>query len=146
MSFKCPPCAGFCVFKTTLDEVLLVNDCGFPKGKLDLIENTDQKNKKPKKKLEESLVGAYRELKEETGLPADKIKQIGSDYIDEMSVKGNPATRYYVAVIMDDTFKFKPEDTLEIQKACFVPINEAMTLLSKKRQDVLKKALELVKR
>lgn len=144
---QCPPCAGFCVFTDDLSKVLLVNDNGFPKGKLDMVEFTDSKSGKSKKILEESLTGAFRELKEETGLSPNKIRQIGVEYVDELSVKGNPATRYYVAKIIDENTKLKPEDILEIHTARFVSIKEVLQsdLLVKKRVDVLNKALELAK-
>lgn len=134
-----PPCAGFVIFTRDQKKVLLIcskkGTFGYPKGKRDPID---------KHHKEEPLTAAYRELKEETGLPGNKIEKIDNIYVDEPSVKGNPAIRLFIGIILDEQFKFKPEDTEEIVEAALYPIDQAMDLLMDKRKIVLSKAIELL--
>ena len=100
-----PGCAGFVVFSSDHERVVLVEThrghLGFPKGKRHKGET-----------LEET---AYRELKEETGLTNTDIivfPELG--YFDELSNKGNPNIRYYVCHTINDNFNFTfDEDELK---------------------------------
>ena len=74
------PCAGFIIFTSNKQKILLIkthqNVIGFPKGKLN--------------KGEDSLVGAYRELEEETGINKSHVSKVSDESVDELSNKGNP--------------------------------------------------------
>lgn len=129
-----PPCAGFIIFTQSIDKVLLItthkNIIGFPKGK--------------KEKNEDSIKAAYRELQEETGLTADMIQPIKGLYVDEMSVRGNLATRLYIGFLLIENPQLEPTDHDEIANVYFEQIEHAMKKLMPKRRSVLSEALHLI--
>lgn len=89
------PCAGVIVLhdeKTVLVETYC-GHLGFPKGK--------------RHKKETLLDCALRELAEETGLCFHHITLIEGLHVDEISVRGNPNTRYFVA-FLNEKAKEKP--------------------------------------
>ncbi len=125
-------CAGCIVFRQIEDvwHVCLVQThrgvYGFPKGK------------KHKGELLSSC--ALRELAEETGITSDKISPLDPDkYIDEESLSGNPRIRLFITQLTHDV-SLIPVDPEEIKSCEFLPIEKALTLLSAKRQKVLKLA------
>ena len=129
-----PPCAGFIIFSQSGDKVLLIsthkNIIGFPKGK--------------KEKDEDSITAAYRELHEETGLTANMIKPVQGLYVDEMSIRGNYATRLYIGILSIENPQLEPIDHGEIASVYFEDIGQAMIQLMPKRKKVLASALSLI--
>ena len=129
-----PPCAGFIVFTKNKDKVLLVvthrNVIGFFKGK--------------KRKNEDSLMTAYRELQEETGLSHDMIEKIDNLYVNELSFKGNPATRLYLGYLSIEKPQLKAFDVDEIAHIYFENIEDALISLLPKRKKVLSEAISLI--
>lgn len=127
------PCAGFIIFTLSAQKVLLVEThrhiFGYPKGKL--------------MKNEGSLIGAYRELQEETGLSMDDIVVIPDKYVDELSFKGNVSTRLYIGFLKNDHDKLYPQDKNEILSASFQLIDDAYSLLIDKRKKVLENAIDI---
>ncbi|ARF11907.1 NUDIX hydrolase [Klosneuvirus KNV1] len=128
------PCGGVIVFDQKIEHCILVktenNNYGFPKGKRNKGESMEQT--------------ALRELYEETGLTRDHIKLIDNMTLDELSVKGNPCIRYYLATCdnINHTFKFDDKELAEVK---WYKIDDAMKLLWDKRIIVLNQAIEKMK-
>jgi len=131
------PCAGFVVLSKDATKVVIVathsgNNLGFPKGK--------------RKKDESYKETALRELEEETGLSADQIDIVENVYFDEMSVRNNPATRYFVAYAKksDVTFVFDEE---ELEKVCWMDCDKLFELNNFKdsRKSILIQILSTLK-
>lgn len=102
------PCSGFIIMSKNKKNTIIVsthhNNLGFPKGK--------------RHKDEPIINTALRELEEETGLTADKIDIIDNLYFDEMSIRGNPATRYFIGIIKNDndnTFMFDNDELNDVK-------------------------------
>lgn len=131
-------CAGCIVFRTVHDtkEVCIVTTHKgahrFPKGKCN--------------KDESVMVRALRELHEETGITPNQISQLQSGkYVDEASGRNssNISVRLFVTEVISDEITLLPKDTNEIAESRFLPVDKASTILTPKRQAVLKSALEL---
>lgn len=100
MSPTKPSCCGIIVFDQDLT-ILVKTQHGnfsFPKGK--------------RKKRENDLETAWRELEEETGLTSDNVELLHNFYIDECSSKGNITTRYFVGYIKKtaERISFNPNE------------------------------------
>lgn len=126
------PCAGVIVFDCTCTSVVLIathNDVwGFPKGK--------------REKSDVSVVeAALRELREESGLTSCDIRLVSEESIVENSIRGNPATEYFVAVLKHHSHQFQPEDIDEIKCVKLATIPQAKQLLDDRRQKSLQTAL-----
>ena len=122
-----PPCAGFIILTQNKDKVLLItthrNIIGFPKGK--------------KKKNEDSIQVAYRELQEETGLTSDMIRPIEGLYVDEMSIKGILLKKVLQNL---NGYNF----AILFLKVYFENVEQAMIQLMTKRKIVLSSAINLI--
>ena len=143
-----PSCAGFILFTQDLQKVVLIkthrNVYGFPKGKRDKGKVPSDSRKKVKMN-ENPLVAAYREATEETGISKEEITQIGDLFVDELSFKGNPATRLYIGLVNENQVVLDPIDKDEIAEVKFVDLVTARTILIEKRQLVLNEALDKLK-
>ncbi len=132
------PCAGFVVLtKSEPRKVLLVSNrlgqISFPKGK--------------RNKGETMWEAAVRELYEETGLRVGALGVSRPDqavYVDERSRSGKAAAiRLFVAQVATE-LAVAPKDTDELEKAEWVEVNHALSILEPKRCDVLTAALKVV--
>ena len=128
-------CAGFVILTRDNNQTILVKthmgNLSFPKGKI--------------KKGEKYLDAAFRELEEETGLIEDNIDIIEDLYFDELSQKGFPSTRYFVAYIKDIEHKFK----FDLDELCDVEwyaCNEVANLdkIKKARKAILVEILDML--
>lgn len=128
------PCAGVIVLDTSdLKTVLVRTERGnysYPKGK--------------RKKGEQYLETALRELEEETGITPEKITLIEDVWIDELSNKGNPNVRYFIGTLDDPNHKFT-FDQDELESVDWHTKEELYNLekLKKARKDVFTKALAI---
>lgn len=132
MSKPKAPCAGVIVLDPTITKVVLIsthnNVWGFPKGK--------------REKTDASVVdAALRELKEESGLSPNDIKLISNETIVENSIRGNPATEYFVGVLANYTPNLNPKDVDEIKCVKLVTFDQANKLLDERRQQSLQVAI-----
>jgi 8-oxo-dGTP pyrophosphatase MutT (NUDIX family) len=130
-------CGGFLVFTKDKKQIVLVKTprgvYGFPKGKI--------------KQGETNYDCAFRELHEETSLTANDIESLGDAvFLDELSHRGQPAIRLYVAYLKDtvDVKKIAPLDKDELDNAVLVDVDEANKVLMDKRKTVLSDALILI--
>jgi 8-oxo-dGTP pyrophosphatase MutT (NUDIX family) len=133
------PCAGVIVFDTSCesDEIKTVlvkterGNCSYPKGK--------------RKKGEEDLETALRELEEETGITPEQITLVEDVWIDELSNKGNPNVRYFVGIINDPNHKFT-FDSDELESVDWHTKEQLYKLekLKKARKDVFTKAMDKI--
>lgn len=129
------PCAGFIVFSTDGEKTILVKthrgNLSFPKGK--------------REKGETSIVTAFRELEEETGLSKDDIDVFPDQYIDEMSNKGNPSVRYFLCKTKDDNIKFTFSER-ELADVSWYDCSEVLKLnnIKNARKEVLQEAMGLI--
>lgn len=103
MSTIIVPCSGFIILSKDKSRTVVVSthadNLGFPKGK--------------RNRSESYMDTALRELEEETGLTKTDIDIVDGISFDEMSLRGHPATRYFVASVKDDSSKFSfDEDEL----------------------------------
>lgn len=131
MSKAKAPCAGVIVFDPSITNVVLIathNDVwGFPKGK--------------REKRDKSVVdAALRELKEESGLSLSDIKLISDETIVENSKRGNPATEYFVGILINHSPNLNPKDIDEIKCVKLVSFDQANKLLDERRQQSLREA------
>lgn len=105
-----------------------------------------------RKKGEEYLDTALRELEEETGIKQNMIDLLGDDgssecyYIDELSNKGNPNVRYFVGVLKEQDHKFTFDEE-ELESVEWITIDELLKLekLKQSRKDVFTQTLKAVK-
>jgi len=104
---------------------------GFPKGK--------------RTKSESYMDTALRELEEETGLTKDKIDIVDDVFFDEMSLRGHPATRYFVALVKDDNSEFFFDDQ-ELSDVKWVLCNDLFESdrFRESRKIILKEALTVL--
>jgi len=124
-----PPCSGIIVFDG--DKTILVKTeeghYSMPKGK--------------KEKGEVSIITAFRELREETGLIATDIALYDGITFDETNEKGNLSVRYYVGVITKPahTFTFDAKELVSVE---WVPVTEALSLPNylDRRKEILRQA------
>jgi 8-oxo-dGTP pyrophosphatase MutT (NUDIX family) len=133
------PCAGFVVFSQDMSKTILVQT---PRGRLSF-----PKGKRKKKKNETDMQTALRELEEETGLVADDIDIISPTiYIDEMTKKGKPSVRYFIAIIKSDWKEFV-FDKMELVEVRWYECDEIPGLSDIKdgRKEVLIKAISIIK-
>ena len=130
-----PYCCGIIIFNNNLAKTVLVETHrewkSFPKGK--------------REKGETDMECAVREVEEETGLLVDNLN-ISEQYLDEPSNKGNGATRYFVAQIINDNVKFK-YDQNELKSVKWHGNEEIDSLIKFKpvRKEVFKQVLQLAK-
>ena len=94
MDKKVIPCSGFIILSNDKKRTVLVRthrgNFSFPKGK--------------RKKGETYKETALRELEEETGLREEDIVIQNISCFDELSYKGNPSVRYFVAIAKNEDF------------------------------------------
>ncbi len=129
-----PPCAGVLVFRTRDGEAEIVlvqarsGKWGFPKGKRERGESVEQ--------------NAFRELAEETGLSADQLSVIRGASIDEASVKGHLAVRYFIARLIDSRAQLHtPADEAQV---VWKNVDDARKLLPKHRRVTLDRACRVL--
>jgi len=107
------PCAGFVVLSQDMKNVVIVsthaNNLGYPKGK--------------RNRFESYMQTALRELEEETGLTCNEINIVENVSFDEMSIRGHPATRYFVALIKDEHTEFFFDEE-ELEDVCWMKCDE----------------------
>ena len=150
-----PPCAGFVVLDMDSREPRVVivkthaGHAGFPKGKREGTEGV--------------LEGALRELGEESGLGAHQITIVPGVFRDEMvqtvcllcnystiinniitfslqSAKGNPATRYQVALVSSTT-PLRAYDEDELASVEWMAVGDAARMLREGRRHILNWAI-----
>lgn len=129
------PCSGVIVFDEKLEKCVIVktenNNYGFPKGKREKGETFEQ--------------NALRELYEETGLTKNKLLFAENVFIDELSRKGNPCTRYMIAKYNHPdkhVFKFDKNELAEVN---WCILDEVIDKLEDKRKTVLNSAIATIK-
>lgn len=145
------PCAGVVVFycenwdelksnaskiKQNLKVVLVQTHSGhwgFPKGK--------------RKSKEEMFNAALRELEEETNITKKDIQVFPqSDVVSENSLRGNPATLYYVGRL-DHSFDLsmlKVQDEDELKTTTVICLDQAETLLDDRRNSTLVESAKIL--
>lgn len=103
----------------------------FPKGK--------------RKKDETNLQAALREMEEETGITADQITLIEDHFVDELSKKGVPNIRYFIAYLNSKVSKFT-WDPEELSNVKWYQIDQIQDLpnLKSSRQLVFQKVLKII--
>lgn len=126
------PCAGAIVFSADLTHVCLVRThlghWSFPKGKREHKETMHD--------------AATRELYEETGLRLDGIGP-DSQFVDELSFRGNPAIRLFVVRLDASAIPaVAPLDINELESAEFLPLDRARAVLPEKRSVLIDRALQ----
>ena len=130
------PCTGVIIFSKIWDDIKTVlvqthrGYYSFPKGKLE--------------KGEKDFDGAIRELKEETGIDYKILTFIKDVELEELSVKGNPSVKYYIAILEEEYNNFVFDED-ELKNVEWFTIENALELdgLRKGRKETLKKAYEL---
>jgi len=137
-----PPihCGGIIVFTQDLEFVTVISENGnhgFPKGK--------------REKGETLFATALRELREETGLQQEDIELIQPEtvYFDEISNKGNPCVRYWLAEYKSPqsskefNFIF---DITELNQVLWMNAQQLLPLLTlKNRSDILVRVVKFIK-
>lgn len=129
------PCAGFIVLSKDMTKVVIVsthaNNLGFPKGK--------------RNRFESYMQTALRELEEETGLTSNEINIVENVFFDEMSLRGHPATRYFVALIKDEHTEFFFDEE-ELEEVCWLSCDELLESdnFRDTRKIILKDALSVL--
>jgi 8-oxo-dGTP pyrophosphatase MutT (NUDIX family) len=130
-----PPCSGFIILDKDNRETILVcterDNYSFPKGK--------------RHKGEKSFDTALRETQEETGLTHEDFDIVDNVFFEEMSNRGNVATRYYVAILRNHK-KDVSFDENELKKVVWVKYEDAFNLqnLKERRKDILKSAIDFL--
>ena len=71
--------------------------------------------------------------------------QVSDIFVDELSFKGNPATRLYIGFVDENNVCLNPVDKDEIAEVGFFDIEKAKTILIDKRIKVLNDAFNLLK-
>ncbi len=106
---------------------------GFPKGKS---QRTDEGS---------GVVTALRELREETGLAHSDVELVSDLVLVEKSVRGNPATGYFVGRCLSGTNPPLVCDPHELASVQWVRIEEALESLRESRKALLQEAVRAVR-
>ncbi len=124
-----PHCAGIIVFDGNRTVLVCTpkGNFSFPKGKLN--------------KDEPEIVGAWREIREETGLSDQNVKLIENIHFDEYTAKGNLSIRYFIGTLINNFNNFI-FDSQELYSVGWYDIDKAIEFnkMKKQRREILLQA------